>query len=294
MIGVDVGGTRVRAVVLDQDLTVRGQVVHAAPAHRPGRLADAVVACVRELGAHGVTGIGLVTPGVVERDAGTVRDALNLGIGAQPVALGPEVTARTGWSVALGNDVNAAAVAAHRLLGLADDQPTVLLSIGTGIAAGVVVGGAALTGARGAAGEIGHLPVSAAGPACPCGARGCLEAVASGSAMGRRWSRSVDGSVARSLFTTRSWRARRTRRSVLDALAGAVETVQAVLDPQCVVIGGGVSEIGDLLLSPLQEHLTARSASRPLARVPDVVLAPSPRLLGAIGAALSTRELVAP
>lgn len=293
MIGVDVGGTRIRAVVLDEACAVRDEVVRATP--RDGmQLAAAVVACVQALEVDEVTTIGLVTAGSVDADTGAVCRALNLGIGEQPLLLGPAVNARTGWTVRLGNDVDAAAVAAHRLLGLDDDLTTVLLSIGTGIAAGVVVGGARLVGARRAVGEIGHLQVAARGPRCQCGAIGCLEALASGSAIGRRWSRSVDGSVARSLFTASGRRARRVRRPVIDALACAVEMIDALLDPQCIVLGGGVAEIGDPLLSSLRTRLAESSAGRLLPRQPRLALAPSPRVLGAIGAALGARSSPVP
>jgi glucokinase len=294
VIGVDVGGTRIRAVVLDDTMAVRQQVVRATPPEGGPGLAAAVVTCVEALGQDEVTTIGLVTPGSVDPAAGAVRRALNLGIGDRPLHLGPAVSALTGWSVLLGNDVDSAAVAAHRLLGLDDDLPSVLLSIGTGIAAGIVVGGEALTGARRSVGEIGHLQVASGGPRCRCGARGCLEAIASGRAITRRWPRSVDGSVGRSLFTESSRSARRTRADVLDALAVVVEMLDAVVDPQRIVLGGGVSEVGHPLLSSLQAWLTRRAAGRVLAREPALALAPVPGLLGALGAALSTRPARVP
>jgi glucokinase len=294
VIGVDVGGTRIRAVVLDDSCAVRHQVVRATPPEGGPRLAGAVVACVEALQQDEVTTIGLVTPGSVDPDTGAVRRALNLGIGDQPLLLGPAVSALTGWTVLLGNDVDSAAVAAHRLLGLDDDLPSALLSIGTGIAAGIVVGGVALTGARRSVGEIGHVQVASRGPRCRCGARGCLEAIASGGAISRRWPRSVDGSVGRSLFTESSRGARRTRAGVLDALAVVVEMLDALVDPQCIVLGGGVSEVGDPLLSSLQARLSRRTAGRLLTREPALALAPVPGVLGALGAALSTRSALVP
>ena len=177
-----------------------------------------------------------------------------------------------------------------------DDQSSVLLNIGAEVAAGVVAGGTALTGARHAVGAIGHLRLDSRGGRCRCGAIGCSEAGASGAAISRMWPRSSDGSAADSLLTSGSRTARRARQRVLDAFAAAVEGFNSLVDPHCVVLGGGVSEVGEVWLVSLQLQLrlSERRAGRPVAQEAVVVLAPSPRVLGAIGAALATRTRVEP
>ena len=133
----------------------------------------------------GFAAVGMGIPGLVDRDAGTVRHAVNLGLGDEPLALADHVGDLARAPVVVDNDVNVAAVGAASALGCPSDLA--YLSVGTGVAAGFVLGGRIRQGAHGAAGEIGHLPVDPGGPLCECGQRGCLEAVASGTAIAKRW-----------------------------------------------------------------------------------------------------------
>ena len=128
--------------------------------------------------------IGIGIPGIVDRDRGTVAHAVNLGLGGEWFPLAGRLADRTGATVVVENDLNAATWGAHVLSG-ADDLA--YLALGTGLAAGFVLSGKLRRGVHGAAGEIGHVPVDPAGPLCSCGQRGCLELRASGSALSAAW-----------------------------------------------------------------------------------------------------------
>src|SRR4029079_7203893 len=123
--------------------------------------------------------VALGVPGRVDVVTGTVSAAVNLGI-LGPVAIGALVEDRTGLPVHVENDVNAPALGAHAHLGVDSDASLAFINIGTGIAAGFVLGGRLWRGATGSAGEVGHIPMSPHGPGCPCGQVGCIEAAASG------------------------------------------------------------------------------------------------------------------
>ncbi len=150
------------------------------------------------------------------------------------------------------NDVKAAALGAHHLLGMADGvgaHSMAYLNLGTGLAAGIVIGGRLLRGGHGVAGEIGHVPVDPSGVTCACGQRGCLETVASGSAVARMWP-TTDPEPARALFAAAAagdGRATDARDRFLAGVAAAVRLLVLATDVDQVVIGGGLSALGDRL-----------------------------------------------
>ena len=186
-VGLDIGATKILGAVVDADGTV---VAQARQDTRPG--ADGVLAsatAVLDSLALRLDGalpshIGIGVCGIVDRDRGAVRHAVNLGIGGDWFPLAARLADRTGATVLIENDVNAATWGAHVLSG-ADDLA--YLSVGTGLAAGFVLSGSLRRGAHGAAAEIGHLPGDPDGPRCSCGQRGCLELSASGSTLAAAW-----------------------------------------------------------------------------------------------------------
>ena len=233
-----------------------------------------------------VVGVGI--PGMVDSDAGAVRHAVNLGIDGNRVALGAALAESLGVPVGVENDVNAAAVGAAALLGVDD---LVYLSIGTGIAAGAVLDGRLRRGANGAAGEIGHLAVDPDGPRCACGQRGCLETVASGAAIGRRWPGS-GGAPFRSLLAAAAdgdVEAAALRDEVARRLADAVSVLGLLLDPAVVAIGGGAAEAGSALLDAIRSALADGEGRAPLLHRADLarrlVVVPPGDGAGARGAA---------
>jgi predicted NBD/HSP70 family sugar kinase len=187
------------------------------------------------------------------------------------------------------NDVKAAALGAYHAL-TEDIHSMAYLNLGTGLAAGLVVDGELWRGARGVAGEIGHIPI-AEGPECPCGQRGCLELYASGSALARLWP-SQDQQPVRALFDAADdgdVAAQEVRRTFVASVASAVRILVLTTDVDLVVIGGGISNLGERLLEALRAALEAQATtSRFLASQdlsPRVRLVPRGVPVAAVGAA---------
>jgi predicted NBD/HSP70 family sugar kinase len=237
-------------------------------------------------------------PGLVDRAAGTVRHAVNLGLGADPVGLADHLAEAAATPVVVDNDVNLAALGAAVALGCHGDLA--YLSVGTGLAAGFVLDGRIRRGAHGAAGEIGHLPVDPDGPVCECGQRGCLEVLASGAAIAARWP-SDDGEItaAASLLAAAEAgdpAAVALRDEVAGHLAGAVALLAQTVDPELIVLGGGVAEAGAGLLDAVRAALRRRAARSPVLAAIDLAgrlaLVPPGVPAGALGAAVLARDLL--
>jgi predicted NBD/HSP70 family sugar kinase len=270
-IGLDIGGTKIDAVAADRERRVVGRVRVATDASGGEAVLESAVDAVETLqhtvAARG-SSVGAGIPGIVDHLNGTVRNAVNLGIGEEPFAFGPALSDAVGLPVAVENDVNAATLGAALALGLDD---LAYLSIGTGLAAGLLVDGRLHRGRRGVAGEIGHVPVDPNGPLCRCGQRGCLEQLASGAAIARRWPSA--NSPARDLFAAAARgvpEAIVVRDDVVGHLATAVLLLVLTADPYPIVLGGGVSELGVPLLSALQSALSERSERSQLLRSLDL------------------------
>lgn len=296
-IGLDVGGTKTLAVALDSDCEVVAQVRRATVRGPDGvleTLVAAAAALVEELGQPlgTLSGVGVGIPGVVDHRAGRVAHAVNLGL-REPLALGPALADRLGLPVTVENDVNAAALGAAQLLGRGDGD-LALLSIGTGLGAGLVTGGRLRRGARGAAGEIGHVPVDPAGPLCPCGQRGCLETLASGAALTAAWPVEGDASSAAAVFAAAAHgddRASRVRDVFAGHVAAGVRLLVLTCDVETVALGGGVSQVGAPLLEAVRAALHRQadgSAFVTSLELPErVALVPADVPVGAVGAALA-------
>ena len=181
-IGVDIGGTKVAAGVVDADGRILARLRRDTPAQDPGRTEDVIAECIRELAAdHEVEAVGLGAAGFVDAARSTVLFAPNLAWRNEP--LRAAVEQRTGLPVVVENDANAAAWGETRF-GAGHGQPfTVTLTVGTGLGGGVVLGGQLIRGAFGAAAEVGHMILVPDGRPCGCGLRGCWEQYASGRAL---------------------------------------------------------------------------------------------------------------
>jgi glucokinase len=300
--GLDVGGTKTLAVAIDAATdAVLATVRRPTGTGGDGLLRStasvlADLASAAGLSVDGFAAVGVGVPGLVDRDGGTVRHAVNLGVGDDPVDLASHLGALAGAPVVVDNDVNMAAVGAAVALGCRGDLA--YLSVGTGLAAGLLLGGRIRRGAHGAAGEIGHLPVDPKGPLCECGQRGCLEALASGAAIAARWP-SGDGEVAAmtSLLAAASAgdpTAEAVLRDVAGHLAGAVALLAQTVDPEVVVLGGGVAEAGPRLLAAVRDALHRRAAHSPVLTAINladrVALVPEGIPAGALGAAVLARR----
>jgi glucokinase len=293
VVAIDVGGTTLKGALCDGD----GSVFHRER-RRTGRdeaaVVDGIVGLAESLAGEGrgrlggdaVAAIGLAVPGFVDEARGIAVRAVNLPWRELP--LGDAVAARTGLPVALGHDVRAAAAAEAALGSGADGGDFVFVAIGTGIGAALVLGGEARTGAHGRAGELGHTVVDPAGPPCACGGRGHLEAIASAAAIERAYADTGagDGASAReiaALATAGDPAASAVWSRAVEALADALTGAVALLDPDRIVIGGGLAEAGAALLHPLAAELEARATLGP---APPVAAAALGAEAGCLGAAL--------
>lgn len=294
-VGVDIGGTKTEAVAIDAAGAVLGEVRVSTGFGADGVVTSTVDALHRLADAVGVTprgfeSIGVGVPGAVDPLSGRVTHAVNLGLDG--LDLGTELAARLGAPVSIENDVNAAALGAFHLLGRSAPSSMAYLNLGTGLAAGLVLAGRLWRGSRGTAGEIGHIPVDPAGPLCSCGQRGCLEMVASGSAVARLWPTGTSHPV-RSLFEaadTGDVLAIEVRERFVDNVASAVRVLVLTVDVDDVVIGGGITSLGDPLLAAVHAVLrrwAVESAFLASLELPDRVrLAPGGLPVAAVGAAL--------
>jgi glucokinase len=291
-VGLDIGATKILGAVLDANGTVVAQARRDTLRGGDGVLASATN--VLELLAAALDGalpprIGIGIPGIVDRHRGVVSHAVNLGLGDW-FPLAERLAARTGATVVVENDLNVATWGAHVLSG-ADDLAYV--SLGTGLAAGFVLDGVLRRGANGAAGEIGHVPVDPAGALCSCGQRGCLELSAAASALTAAWPTDGGTSPAEALFAAAAAGdpgAAAVRDRFAAGVADAIRMLGLAVDPRVIIIGGGVTNLGEPLLTAVTGALRAQAATSPFLAALD--LAARVRLIaagvpvGAIGAAM--------
>lgn len=296
-VGLDIGGTKTLGVLRGPDGAVRASF--QLPTEQGVRgVVTTAVEVVRVLAAGAgagpslLSGVGIGVPGIVDPAAGTVAHAVNLGLPATATPLARLVSAELdGARVEVENDLNVAALGAADAAGT--DADLAYLSLGTGLAAGLVLSGRLRRGASGAAGEIGHLPYRPDGPVCPCGQRGCLELYASGASLDARWPGTGDVPAPAALFAAASAgdpAAIALRADFAEAVAAAVRILVLTTDVRVVVLGGGVSGLGTALLVEVVRALDERSASSgflaSLRLGERVRLAPPDVPIAALGAAL--------
>ncbi len=291
MLAVDVGGTGIKAALLDADATVVRQAERPTPvAEGPAAVIAAVRAAVGDLAGPAVVAAGVVVPGSVDVATGTARYATN--IGWHDVPLRDLIAADLGLPVAVEHDVRAAGLAECTLGRARGVAECLIMVIGTGIAGVVVAEGVAVRGATDSAGEIGHVPVYPDGDVCACGQRGCLETYASAAAIARRY-RALGGragSSAREVGAARGSDplAARVWDEATDALGIGLASYTMLLDPELVVLGGGLALAGDALLEPVRAALAGRLSWR---AAPAVALSPLGTRAGQLGAAILAWKL---
>ncbi|MGY1439846.1 ROK family protein [Streptomyces reniochalinae] len=316
-VGADVGGTKIAVGLVAEDGTLLASAVRPTPAAQgPVAVLDAIAQAVRELpGYERASGLGVGTGGVVNRDDGTVVSANDLLPGWAGTRLGEELAARLGMPVAADNDANVFALA-EQVHGAGAGCTTALyVSVGTGIGGGIVTGGRLLRGEHWTAGEFGHIAVpEAAGRPCNCGRSGHLEAIASGPAIAARFAErtgaahpvdlrhvaALAGEAAEGAQaggggqggSRQGEEESATAREVLAQGAGALGRALAglvnTLDPERVVIGGGVASVGAPFWRPLTEAFAAELLPGP-SRLRPVPAALGPRA-AVVGAAALLRE----
>jgi glucokinase len=293
---VDVGGTGMKGALVDTSGTVILTARRATPAHAgPDAVIEALVCFVAALVAEfdgrtvEVRAVGIAVPGIVDEPRGVAVLSANLGWRELP--LRQLLASRLKLPVVLVHDVRAGGLAEVRKGAARGAPDAVFVPVGTGVAAAILAGGRLLTGA-GYAGELGHVVVDPAGALCRCGSRGCLETVASASAVARRYSQRsqrsvVDAAEVARRVTIGDVDARAVWDEAVNALAGALATVTTLLAPEVIVVGGGLAESGELLLGPLRTGLNARLTFQ---RRPRVIRAELGDNAGCLGAALLALE----
>lgn len=302
-VGLDVGGTKTDAVAVDATGAILSRVRLAT-----GWGADAVVRTVLEAvaalefemsgrgsasvdgtGSEGsIESVGIGIPGQIEPGTTKVAHAVNLGVAELDLAaaLGP----RLGAVIHVENDVKAAAFGAYVLHGGTGSMA--YLNLGTGIAAGIVSDGSLWRGARGTAGEVGHISVDPNGPLCRCGQFGCIEAFAGGGAIAERWGR--PGALpVRDVYDAADAGdpiAADLRAGLARGVAAAVRVLVLTADADTVVLGGGVTALGPRLMGDVAAELEASAAASPFMRSLQleqrVELLPAGSPAAALGAAL--------
>jgi glucokinase len=309
--GIDLGGTKIEAVVVDADAKVLGQArrptpIQGGPADVAAELAAALRSAAEDAGVRvsDLAGVGVGSPGGVDTEAGTVSGAANLPGWAGTFALGPELSRELHLPVRLGNDVSVATRAEFELGAGRDYRSLLGVFWGTGVGGGIVLDGRLWEG-RGAAGEIGHIVIRRGGSRCPCGRRGCLEAYAGRVALEARARREAERGTRTKLFSIMKQRQRtrltssvwaraldeddRLAAKLLDraveALGAGIASAVNLLDVEAVILGGGLGvRLGARYLRPLEERTRGHLfvSDRP----PDLRLAQLGDLGGALGAAL--------
>jgi len=301
-IGVDVGGTSVRAGVVD----AQGEVIDSAGTATPrsdDALEAAIAACVSELTTrHEVAAVGLALAGFIDADRGIVRFAPHLSWRDAPVA--ERMRLRIGLPVVVEHDANAAALAERRYGAAAGASTVVFVALGTGIGGALLLDGALYRGAFGVAPELGHLRVVPDGRPCECGKRGCWERYCSGTALGTTalemladpdqgpsvlhreaaWDPGrITGQRVAGAARDGDRLARRALAEMGRWLGEGLSLVADVFDPELVVIGGGVSTSAPLFLDEAREHyarIVTGAGNRPLARIRTAQLGSASAVVG--------------
>ncbi|GAA0684900.1 ROK family protein [Kitasatospora atroaurantiaca] len=293
VIALDVGGTGMKAALLAQD----GSVLFEA--RRPtGREhgTDAVVAAILDFAADladegrsrfgcAPLAAGVAVPGTIDEGNGIAVFSANLGWRDLPMRklLGERLG---GLPVALGHDVRSGGLAEGRIGAGRGVDRFLFIALGTGIAGAIGIGGRIEAGAHGYGGEIGHVVVRPGGPACGCGARGCLETLASASAVSRAWAAAsgdpeADAAACALAVDAGDERALTVWRNAVDALADGIVLAQSLLDPSTVIVGGGLAEAGDTLFTPLRAAVTERLTFQMPPKVVPAMLKDTAASLGA-------------
>jgi len=301
VLALDLGGTSIKAGVAD----LTGRFVlrmrrDTGRAHGVSAVVENLLVVAGELAdeasrlGHDPVAAAVVVPGVVDEERGVAVDASN--IGWRDVPLRELLRERLGLPVHVGHDVRAGALAEARRGAARGRRCFAFVPIGTGIGGAWVIDGRPYSGAHYAAAEVGHIVVRPDGEPCVCGRVGCLETLASASAIARRYSERSGRTVAgadevAALVPSADPVAVRVWDDALDALSDALLTVSTLLDPEVIVLGGGLSHAGTLLLAPLRERLSHRSSSLP---PPPLVHASLGDEAGCMGAALHAIDLVRP
>lgn len=304
-IGVDIGGTKIAAGVVDEDGRIIASTTRRTPATDAELIEAGVADAVTELRAqHEVVGVGVGAAGFVDADRRVVRFAANLAW--RDRALAEHLETATGLPVVVENDANAAGWAEYRFGAARDAAHMLMVTVGTGLGGAVVLDGRMLRGSGGFAGEIAHMTAVPDGQWCGCGRRGCLEQYTSGTALVRaaKHRAAIGDPVMEPLVAAAGGDRKEITGPLVTRLAqqgdpGSVDllhdlgtalgrgvaSIAALLDPGAIVVGGGVAAAGDLLLEPARAAYEADVTARMHRPMPTWAIAAMGNEAGIVGAA---------
>ena len=305
-IGIDVGGTKVLGGVVDEAGKVLTTARKDTPRQGGSALTQTIADVAKELlQQHSVASVGVSAAGFVSSDRKTMLATPNIA-DWNGVDLDHQLTKLIGLPVVIENDANAAAWGEAKFGAGKNQDHMMMLTVGTGIGGGIVVNGALYRGAFGIAAEFGHMRVVPEGHICGCGARGCFEQYASGNALLRHAREAINASpeVARNLLSRGDGTvAGLTGQAITDAardgdpvalaafnttgqwLGAGIASLAVLLDPACVVIGGGVIDAGEILLKPTRESLERNMPFAGKHPYPQIIAAQLGNEAGLVGVA---------
>lgn len=310
VIGVDLGGTKLLAGAIDRELCVHHRAHRASAGVDTATLLDAIESAVLEVARGGdmrVAAVGLGIPAQMDCDRGTVSLSNHLPLDDVPIR--DLMAERLGLPVVVDNDANLALLAELRGGTTQGCTDAVMLTLGTGIGGAILAGGQILRGSQGAAGELGHITVQTDGPPCPgkCPNRGCLEAMASGTALGEAAvamaTSRPDSALARAVAGRGDQLGRLVTQMAHDGDVDAISLVADagrwlgvgiasllnIFDPEVVVVGGGMVAAGEFLLEPARDEVRLRALA-PTRSHARIVAARFGDEAGMLGAALLAME----
>jgi len=302
-IGIDIGGTNARVAVVDDDGRAHGLADSGWSGGTPEDCVAVVSSLAETLPKNGaVTAAGCGCAGLVDHGRGVVTSSPNLPLW-RDVPLGDMISRALGVPATVENDANAAAYGEFSAGAARGARNAVMLTIGTGLGAGFIIEGKLYRGSHGLAAEYGHATIDLSGAPCACGGTGCLEGLVSAGALVGRAVRLLDSGRPSNLRDSReTLTAADVGRAAVDGDGVALEAVAETgrylgvglanlvrtLDPDTIVIGGGVAGAGEKLLAPAREELERRLAGCP-APTPRLRLAELGNAAGVVGAALLAR-----
>ncbi|MET3927384.1 ROK family protein [Devosia sp. 2618] len=288
-IGIDIGGSRLRAALIDASGTILARcetttLAQAGPEAVIAQVFDLVDQIAPKAERTALAGVGVACPGPLDTDTGRAMGIPTLA-GWNDIPIARMIEAALGLPVRLENDGIAAAIGEWKFGAGRGLQHLAYITVSTGIGGGVVLDGKPLHGRMGMAGHVGHMTIVPDGTACPCGNRGCWEAYASGTAFGQRIAQSVGGNP-KSIFAaarTGDAAALKLVAEEADWLGIGIANLLHLYSPDCVVIGGGISNGFDLLQPGIDARIQ-RNAMTAFRKVP-IVVAGLGENAGLIGAA---------
>ncbi|MFT0846315.1 ROK family glucokinase [Actinomycetaceae bacterium L2_0104] len=309
-IGIDVGGTKIAAGLVDEEGKVLKEIRRPTPATDGEAVAKTICDMALEL-ANGedVAGIGIGAAGFCNADRDTVVYAPNLDWRNEPLA--EMITACTSLPVVVENDANAAAWGEYRFGAARGSRNATVVTLGTGIGGGVIIDGQLIRGSQGFAAEIGHMQIKAGGRRCGCGNRGCWERYGSGTALVQearemaqvapdiayRILELADGKIENITGPLVAQAARGGDANALDIIETVARWIglgladlAAILDPEVFVLAGGMARDGEMLRAPVQAAFEQNVTARKFRKLPPIKLAELGVPAGLIGAADLARQ----